>query len=785
MTPAFAITDATGHKAPLGPGRTLVGRHPQAALRVLDGNIAVTQFWLETDDGAVRIVPGSQVPPTYVNDEPLRTPRRIGIEDRIRAGASSFRVVALGPAPSPGAPPVAAPEAGEATLVGAAAGRAVLAAREIPLRGTTRLGRAADADVALPSVQVSRHHARIDVRPAQTLLTDLGSSNGTFVNGTRLRGTTPLHRGDVVTIGPYELVFTGWSLEQRGGGAASVAAVGVSQVVPDPEVRGRKRPILQPTDLVVHRGEFLVIVGESGGGKSTLVNLLSGRATPASGQVLVDGLDLRTNLAAMRPRLAYVPQKNTLFEELTVAQNLHYTARLRLPADTDATDRAAVVTQAIAQVGLVGHEATRFHDLSGGQKKRASLANEILARPGVLFVDEVTSGLDEGADREIMHLLRELSRRGVTVVCVTHALRHVAACCDRVVVLGQPGQLLFVGPPHAALQFFAVEDLGGVFTRLQADPTPLARTRLRRRFVDSDDHHREVELPLHGLPRRVAPEAASPTSPVAGRAEFLRQVRITTERAGQLLLLDTRTLAIALGQAVLVGLAIVAVFGRVPDDLQHVPAQQTILFLLAVSCLWFGCSNASKELVKERDLFRQEAEVNLQPWAYLAAKAGVLGTLALVQVAVLVAIVGSLSGIGGSFGWQTAVLAVTGLSGTALGLCISAFARDRDQANTIVPIVLVPQIIMAGRIAQLPSAVEWFAGGFVSSYWSYAGMDAVAAERWGRATAALSALLAHAAVAVALAGMGLFATARTAEDLRPRMTRWWRSAVGRLGIAAR
>lgn len=782
MTTAFAITDSAGHTTPLEPGRTLVGRHPQAALRVLDGSVAVTQFWLETEDAAVCIVPGSQVPPTYVNDEPLRTPRRIGIEDRIRAGSSVFRLVALGSASSPGPSQV---EAGEATLVGAATGRAVLAAREIPLRGTTLLGRAADADVDLPSVQVSRHHARIDVRPSQTLLTDLGSSNGTFVNGTRLRAATPLHRGDVVTIGPYELVFTGWSLEQRGGGAASVAAIGISQVVPDPEVRGRKRPILQPTDLVVHRGEFLAIVGESGGGKSTLVNLLSGRATPATGQVLVDGLDLRTNLAAMRPRLAYVPQKNTLFEELTVAQNLHYTARLRLPADTDASDLAAVVTEAIAQVGLVGHEATRFRDLSGGQKKRASLANEILARPGVLFVDEVTSGLDEGTDREIMQLLRELSRSGVTVVCVTHTLRHVAACCDRVVVLGQPGQLLFVGSSNAVLQFFAVEELGEVFTRLQADPTPLARSRLRRRFVDSDDHHREVEMPLQGLPRQLAPDATSPTDSTASRAEFLRQVRIATERAGRLLLLDTRTLAIALGQAVLVGLAIVAVFGRVPDDLQHVPTQQTILFLLAVSCLWFGCSNASKELVKERDLFRQEAEVNLQPCAYLAAKGCVLGTLALVQVAVLVAIVGSLSGIGGSLGWQTAVLAATGLAGTALGLCISAFARDRDQANTIVPIVLVPQIIMAGRIAQLPNAVEWFAGGFVSSYWSYAGLDAVAAERWGRATAALSALLAHGAVAVALAGVGLLVSTRTSSDPRQKLALWWRSAVRRLGIAGR
>lgn len=767
MVPPTLLDETTGRSLTVAGDRVLLGRHPRAQLRLLDAGLSLEHAWLGRRGDELTIEPASAAASTLLNGRPLLALTRLAAGDRIEAGGLRLRVVdttaaprvapgvAVATAAVPGTAPGRGDDAPEATVVGHAAARLTLAQREVPIRGNTTLGRSADNDLRLPSVQVSRHHARLEVQPSVTRLVDLGSSNGTFVNGRRVTRPTPLRANDVVTIGPFELLFTGWSLQQSGGGPAGVAAIGVTQAVPDEQRRGHHKTILQPTDVVVQPGEFFVILGESGGGKSTLMNLLSGRAQPAAGRVLLDGRDLCTHFAALRPRIAFVPQKNLLFDELTVLEHLRYTARLRLPADTDAATVEGVVVDTIRLVGLADHAATRCKDLSGGQKKRASLANEILVRPGILFVDEVTSGLDEGTDREIMTLLRDLTRAGVTVVCITHTLRNVASCCDRVCVLAQPGQVLFVGPPAEALQAFEVTDLGGIFDRLKADPSPGARQRLRRRFVDSEVHAREVAAPLQSLPALDESPAPAAQAPDRARRESWRQFRIVLDRVARLLLLDRRTLAIALGQAVLVGLAMAAVFGAVPDDLAHVPTQQTVQFLLAVSCLWFGCSNASKELVKDRDLFRQEADVCLLPGSYLLAKAAVFALLGFVQVALLLGLVITLTGVAGNTAWQAVSLAATVLAGTTLGLCISSFARDRDQANTIVPIVLVPQIIMAGRIADLPSAIEWFAGTFVTSYWSYTGMDAIADERWQRATIAVVATLAQTSVLLLASHLGL------------------------------
>lgn len=770
MVPTTLIDEDTGRNLPIAGDRVLIGRHPRARLRRLDAALDLEHLWLERRGDDLTIEPANAAARTLLNGKPLLAVAPLAIGDRIEAGSLRLRVVAddagivppaapdglAAPPPPTGPTSTGIDDSPEATVVGQAAARVSLRQREIPIQGNTTLGRSADNDVRLPSVQVSRRHARLEVQPSFLRLVDLGSSNGTFVNGQRITRPTPLRTGDVVTIGPFELAFTGWSLQQRGGGPASVAAIGVTRAVPDAQRRGHQKALLQETDVVVHPGEFFVILGESGGGKSTLMNLLSGRSAPTSGRVLLDGRDLRTDFAALRQRIAFVPQKNLLFDELTVLEHLRYTARLRLPADTDAAAIEGVVVETIRLVGLTEHSATRCRDLSGGQKKRASLANEILVRPGILYVDEVTSGLDEGADREIMLLLRDLARAGVTVVCVTHTMRNVATCCNRVCVLAQPGQVLFVGDPAEALRTFAVDDLGGIFDRLKADPSPAARSRLRQRFVDSDVHAREVAGPLRALRSSDEPPAAmAAQAPHRARRESWRQFLIVLDRATHLLLLDRRTLAIALGQAVLVGLAMAAVFGEVPDDLQHVPAQQTVQFLLAISCLWFGCSNASKELVKDRDLFRQEADVCLLPGSYLLAKTTIFAVLGLVQMALLLGISITLVGVAGNTAWQAVSLAGTVLAGTTLGLCISAFARDRDQANTVVPIVLVPQIIMAGRIADLPSAIEWFAGTFVTSYWSYTGMDAIADERWQRATIAVVATLVQTGVLLLASHIGL------------------------------
>ena len=125
------------------------------------------------------------------------------------------------------------------------------------------------------------------------------------------------------------------------------------------------------------------------------MNILAGRALPSEGTVLLNGVDLHANFQALKRDIAYAPQQDVLHEQLTLRQALDYAAQLRLPPDTTAAQRRAAVDEAARSVDLFERLDQRIGALSGGQKKCASLASEILSRPSLLFLDEVTSGLDE------------------------------------------------------------------------------------------------------------------------------------------------------------------------------------------------------------------------------------------------------------------------------------------------------------------------------------------------------------------------------------------------------
>ena len=194
---------------------------------------------------------------------------------------------------------------------------------------------------------------------------------------------------------------------------------GVSYDVQDRQASGLPQRILHAASLRIRPSELVGIIGANGSGKSTLMNILSGRALPSEGAVLLNGVDLHANFQALKQDIAFVPQQDVLHEQLTLHQALDYVARLRLPPDTTAMQHRAAVHEAARSVDLLDRLDQRIGALSGGQKKCASLASEILNRPSLLFLDEVTSGLDESTDWDIMRLLRRLADEGMTIVVVT------------------------------------------------------------------------------------------------------------------------------------------------------------------------------------------------------------------------------------------------------------------------------------------------------------------------------------------------------------------------------
>lgn len=627
---------------------------------------------------------------------------------------------------------------------------------ELPA-GHVLIGRdAGQTDLCLPDVRVSRVHAWISRKGDVATIGDLKSTNGTFVDGRRVRQPMLVREGSEIQIGPYALIFTGTALcplsHKR---EAQLVAQDLTCRVPDHGHPGRQKVILDGVSLVIRPRELVCILGPSGCGKSTLLSALSARRPADEGRVLLNGEDLYADFEALKMNLAVVPQKETLHDMLRLDAALRYTARLRLPSDTSRQEIESCVSAMLQSVRLAEHRATRIRQLSGGQRKRASWVNEAICNPSLIFADEVTSGLDELADCEMMQLFRKMADDGKTVVLVTHRVGYVEQTCHLVAILAVGGVLAFVGTPAEALAYFGVPRLGEVYQRLQEKPAE----EWKQQFRQSEQYRQYVEQRLpRETPRKVLPASRSRKS---RKREFLvaaRQLPLLVRRYLAILLADQGMLAMMLGQSLLIALLLVWVFGDIsqPDveaearrvaDIaapgvawsEHLPEYQAefrkeasqaataaltakILFLLAISCLWFGCNNAAKEIVKERAIYSQERDVGLNTFSFYGSKLIVLGIASVLQSSLLYVGVRLLTHLGGDGLSQYALLTLVSVTGVALGLAISAIANSPDVAVTMVPISLIPQIIMAGILAPLAGYTEGLAQIAVSAYWGYQGL---------------------------------------------------------------
>jgi ABC-type multidrug transport system ATPase subunit len=446
---------------------------------------------------------------------------------------------------------------------------------------------------------------------------------------------------------------------------------------------------------------------------------MAGRTSPSEGAVLLNGVDLHDNFDALKQNIAFVPQQDVLHEQLTLRQALDYAARFRLPPDTTTAQRRAAVDDAARSVDLQDRLDLRVGALSGGQKKCASLAGEILTRPSLLFLDEVTSGLDESTDWDIMRLLRRQADEGMTIVVVTHTLANVGQFCDKVISIGRGGQPTFIGEPDEVLDFFAVRRLGAVFDRMDE----LGAECWRAKFEASAGaiaNRPPVEVPcLDGrkADRRRYREPRVMKA-LATLQRITRQGGILLDRNSRLLLADRRTLIMATVQSLLIGGLTGYAFGTFGAGQERVSAENALLLLLGLCAIWLGCNSASQEIVGELAIYRRERDNNLSTAAFIGAKYLVSGAFTVLQLAAVYLLVGALAeGIPGDRLEQFGLLTTGAMAGTAMGLVISAVANTRDQATTIVPLALVPQLLLAGvLVPKLPDLAAQLAKVAVSGY---------------------------------------------------------------------
>jgi ABC-type multidrug transport system ATPase subunit/pSer/pThr/pTyr-binding forkhead associated (FHA) protein len=684
---------------------------------------------IESSASGFVIVHVSQTNKTFINGSTVEGSAPVRAGDRVRLGLTGPTVEILAIEPV-GSSVAVAPNRGltvQADYRQMALLRGTAGAMRFVVGAGGVIGRDARAvQFHLDHPHVSRLHASLAADRGQLFLADLGSANGTFLNGRRLMRPVELAPGDRIDIGPFSLRFDGLALVSTSrSNNIQLAACGLKRVVQD-RTTGQPLVLLEHINLVVRPREFVCILGPSGSGKSTLLAILSGRNAPDAGFVFLNDADLFSNFEALKEDIAVVPQKEALHDSLAVGAALRFTAELRLPPDLSRAEIDGSVRDILEVVGLSARHGTLVRHLSGGQVKRVSLANELVARPSLLFLDEVTSGLDEQTDREVMELFRQVADGGKTVVCITHSLANVEATCHLVVILTEGGRLAFIGTPDEAKTYFGITRLGDVYWNLATRD----RQEWHARFRASSYFQRYV---VERMPSNVTDEGkkATPPQPIRRGASGLRQATVLIRRYLSIWRGDSHALLVMFGQSLLIALLLGSVFGSLGDVIN--PAGRALrtanlLLLLAVSCYWFGCNTAAKELVKERVIFLRERDFNLRVSSYFLSKFLVLALITFLQATLLFFIVRPWCQPPGFSVLQWLTLDALAVAGTAAGLLISALARTEEVATALVPIAVIPQIILAGVVAPLNGLVQLLAEGFISVYWARQALESLLSD---------------------------------------------------------
>ncbi|MET7946367.1 ATP-binding cassette domain-containing protein [Micromonospora sp. NPDC005324] len=469
------------------------------------------------------------------------------------------------------------------------------------------------------------------------------------------------------------------------------------------------RQILTDISLSIAPGELVAIIGASGAGKTTLLEILAGVQRQASGTVTYDG-------TAAADTIGVVPQDDIIHRELPLARTLRYAARLRLPSTTGPVEISDRVAEVLAELRLTDRATTPVGLLSGGERKRASIAVELLTRPGVFFLDEPTSGLDPAIAVELLRVLRALADTGATVVLTSHQITDVDHC-DRVVVLTRQGRLAFTGTPAAAREFFGVRSLAEVHLRLDEATQP------------AEWPDRFAEQRATGQPSRTTEDGDVAVTPPR-RVGRLRQWAVLTARNAEIVVRNRLTLAILLGSPLMV-LGMFALLFR-PGAFEPTSPSPTvtvmILFWIAFGGFFFGLTYGLLQICTELPILRRERLAGVRLVPYLLAKVAVLlPLLALVDLALLGVLRGMdrLPPVGGAdFAALYATLLLSSAAALALGLLCSAAVSDAAQATLMLPMLCFPQVLFVGAILPVPAMAvggQWLSYA-MSNRWAFEGL---------------------------------------------------------------
>lgn len=574
------------------------------------------------------------------------------------------------------------------------------------------IGRNPQCDVYLDSPSVSRMHAAIDSSNGQMYIEDLNSSNGVFVNNKKVTGRSFLREKDIITIANSIIFYTaGMLIYKSNMGGTRVDMMNVSRVV---TVKHQKRFILQDVNLTVEPNDFIAIIGGSGAGKSTVMNAMSGFEQATSGSVFVNGTDLYRNYMVLKNMIGYVPQQDIIYDNITLQKMLEYSAKMRMSEDLSAEERSERVDEVLSMVELEEHRDKFVRSLSGGQRKRASIAVELLADPGLFFLDEPTSGLDPGTEESFMKTLNTLSKhKGKTIIMVTHTTQNLHLC-DKILFMGKGGRICFYGSPTECMDFFNVDNLTEIYNKALTDEEVA--------YWNAKYINEYAKKPQTGV--RQSKDIKAPK-----KASFFRQFGILSARYITLIKNDMMRLAMIFLQPIIITLLLLLVAEK-GVFIRYTPTQ-SILFAMSCGGIWVGLFNSIQEVCKERHILKREYMTNLRLGAYVLSKFAVQLLISILQGAIMIGIFTLKKGfhedgiiMDNPLMEMIVTMILTIFSSSSIALVVSSIAKSNDLAMTTSPFLLMIQLLFSGILFPLKGIKEKISH-FTISKWSVSAFGSV------------------------------------------------------------
>ncbi|MER5886303.1 FHA domain-containing protein [Streptomyces sp. NPDC001941] len=599
---------------------------------------------------------------------------------------------------------------------------------QLSLGRVMRIGRALENELVVSDLQVSRNHAEFHATPdGRFEIRDLGSHNGTYVNG------QPIAKGGTALLGPNDIVGVGHSTFRIVGGQleefVDTGEVSFSARHLTVTVDGGKQ-ILKDVSFGVPEKSLIAVIGPSGSGKSTLLKALTGYRPANQGDVLYDNRNLYKQFAELRQRIGLVPQDDILHKELTVKKALKYAAKLRFPADTTESEREARIDEVLRELKLDIHKEKKVTSLSGGQRKRVSVALELLTKPSLIFLDEPTSGLDPGMDRDVMQLLRGLADDGRTVLVVTHSVAELAIC-DKLLVMAPGGSVAYFGPPEEALNFFGYSTWADVFSAFEnyRDYDWAGRWKGSQHY---QMYAADIDAVAAQSVQMPPPQAIKPPKPQGWGAQLWTLIR----RYTSVIASDKGFLGLMVILPAVLGVVSVVIpatfgLGKPTPPSRFNGDAGTIMLILAVGMCFSGAANSVRELIKERVIYERERATGLSRSAYLMSKVIVLGVITAIQ-GVIICTIGFYprelpeKGLIMPPAVELCVTIIAlGFTSMMFGLVISSLVKTAEKTMPLLVMFAIVQVVFTGILFKVYGSpgLEQFAW-LMPSRWAIAAAGA-------------------------------------------------------------